>query len=1523
MSLTDMIITVHVNASIFSPISIALNVTPTATVDWTNSGVFAPGLTYTYTVSGSYIISIRGATQFNYSATLNEYLIEVVQWGLGITDYSTAFQNCPNNFTLPSTQLTGVTLMNSMFQGCQAFNQPVYFDTSIVENMAFMFYNCSIFNQPISFDTSNVTTMAYMFQGCILFNQPITMSIQGLTPGTSGSLSPSLYNIFYQCGMDITNYSATLIAWAAQTPNYINVIEVSGPLGNYIPHSIDANNAYVELTSTPPVGHGWSITDGGSTTDMIITVNVPATTTITLNVDPTATVDWTNSGVFAPGLTYTYTVGNYTISIRGATRFNYSDTLNPHLTSVVQWGDGITDYSNAFQYCLNNFTLPLTPLTGVTNMILMFQGCYVFNQPISFDTSQVTNMLGMFYECSVFNQPISFDTSQVTSMEAMFQGCIAFNQSISFDTSQVENMQYMFFDCLVFNQPISFDTSLVENMQYMFFGCGVFNQPLSFDTSLVTTMAAMFQQCFAFNQPISFDTSNVTTMAYMFQQCFVFNQPISFDTSNVTTMAYMFQQCYNFNQTITMSIQGLTPGTSGSLSPSLQNIFYHGGMDITNYSATLMAWAAQTPNYINVGEVSDSLGNYIPHSIDANNAYVELTSTPLVGHGWSITDGGSNTDMIITVNVLTTTSITLNVNPTATVDWTNSTVFTSGLTHTYTVGNYTISIRGATQFNYSATLSPHLTSVVQWGSITDYSTAFQNCPNYFTLPLTQLTSVTLMNGMFRGCSAFNRPISFDTSLVTTMADMFYECSVFNQPISFDTSQVTIMTAMFQGCIAFNQPISFDTSQVTTMASMFYECSVFDQPISFDTSQVTSMEAMFEGCIAFNQPISFDTSLVTTMGAMFQGCSVFNQPVNFNTSQVTIMTAMFQGCIVFNRPISFDTSLVTNMAIMFQGCNAFNQPISFDLSLVENMQNMFQNCTSLNSTISFTNTSLVENISFMFIGCYVFNQPIFFDTSNVTTMESMFEQCYNFNQTITMSIQGLTPGTSGSLSPSLQNIFYHGGMDITNYSATLMAWAAQTPNYINVGEVSDSLGNYIPHSIDANNAYVELTSTPLVGHGWSITDGGSNTDMIITVNVLTTTSITLNVNPTATVDWTNSTVFTSGLTHTYTVGNYTISIRGATQFNYSATLSPHLTGVVQWGGITDYSTAFQNCPNNFTLPLTPLTGVTNMQGMFQGCSAFNRSISFDTSLVTTMAAMFQGCTLFNQPLSFDTSLVTTMAAMFQGCTLFNQPLSFDTIQVTTMDSMFQYAVSFARPLNTWKLNSLVSMNQIFTRCGFNQSIYSATLNGWASQSMYLQLNVNVGTVSNSNNALICHTNAVQAYNLLIGLGWSILDGGDCTNAPCFLKGTHILTPNGYVRIEKLYAGDLVLTHDGRKVPICKMHRSHPTPSPITLPYCIPKGTPIHSRKCLDDLYLSPEHAILIHSNKMVAMKYTTFQQVKLQSIHYYHIILPNYYTDTLIANGIVCESYSSAKKYNLHDGKYRTLISPYTYYNLIEPSQYIM
>jgi hypothetical protein len=49
-----------------------------------------------------------------------------------------------------------------------------------------------------------------------------------------------------------------------------------------------------------------------------------------------------------------------------------------------------------------------------------------------------------------------------------------------------------------------------------------------------------------------------------------------------------------------------------------------------------------------------------------------------------------------------------------------------------------------------------------------------------------------MWGMFAGASAFDQPLSFDTSRVTTMNALLLEAKAVNPPLSFDTSRVTEM-----------------------------------------------------------------------------------------------------------------------------------------------------------------------------------------------------------------------------------------------------------------------------------------------------------------------------------------------------------------------------------------------------------------------------------------------------------------------------------------------------------------------------------------------------------------------------------------------------------------------------------------------------------------------------------------------------------------------------------------------------------
>ena len=139
-------------------------------------------------------------------------------------------------------------------------------------------------------------------------------------------------------------------------------------------------------------------------------------------------------------------------------------------------------------------------------------------------------------------------------------------------------------------------------------------------------------------------------------------------------------------------------------------------------------------------------------------------------------------------------------------------------------------------------------------------------------------------------------------------------------------------------------------------------------------------------------------------------------------------------------------------------------------------------------------------------------------------------------------------------------------------------------------------------------------------------------------------------------------------------------------------------------------------------------------------------------------------------------------------------------------------------------------------------------------------------------------------------------------PCFPAGTRILTAAGYKTVESLVQGELVLTADGRQVPV-KIYGKHlPETTTVTAPFRIPKGT----FGLANDLVLSPDHAFQIRKGlwmlpKRAALLSDRVEQIGVGApVTYYHLECPQYLRDNLVVDGTVVESYGGKTK------------SPYTY-----------
>ena len=155
-------------------------------------------------------------------------------------------------------------------------------------------------------------------------------------------------------------------------------------------------------------------------------------------------------------------------------------------------------------------------------------------------------------------------------------------------------------------------------------------------------------------------------------------------------------------------------------------------------------------------------------------------------------------------------------------------------------------------------------------------------------------------------------------------------------------------------------------------------------------------------------------------------------------------------------------------------------------------------------------------------------------------------------------------------------------------------------------------------------------------------------------------------------------------------------------------------------------------------------------------------------------------------------------------------------------------------------------------------------------------------------------------------WSYsLDGGGSGGVgisgsyiPCFLEGTKILTTKGYKNVERLDPKkDKLLDKDNKPLQFLDLQTYSQENNGKQYPYKIPSGSELSADyKCICDLYLTYNHCVYLpHLDKfapVASMKHLKEDKTLTQKkFTYYHVFTENYFNDTLMANGIPCESHS--------------------------------
>lgn len=144
---------------------------------------------------------------------------------------------------------------------------------------------------------------------------------------------------------------------------------------------------------------------------------------------------------------------------------------------------------------------------------------------------------------------------------------------------------------------------------------------------------------------------------------------------------------------------------------------------------------------------------------------------------------------------------------------------------------------------------------------------------------------------------------------------------------------------------------------------------------------------------------------------------------------------------------------------------------------------------------------------------------------------------------------------------------------------------------------------------------------------------------------------------------------------------------------------------------------------------------------------------------------------------------------------------------------------------------------------------------------------------------------------------VFEGGSMTYA-CFLKGTHIATPDGEKTVESLVAGDKVITASGGVATVKWLgHRTLyksriPAKDAVRAFPILIKKDAIANNVPHADLIVSPGHHLEFNGALVPAMMLvngqTIIQQFERRSFEYFHVELEQF--DIILAEGVPAESY---------------------------------
>lgn len=335
---------------------------------------------------------------------------------------------------------------------------------------------------------------------------------------------------------------------------------------------------------------------------------------------------------------------------------------------------------------------------------------------------------------------------------------------------------------------------------------------------------------------------------------------------------------------------------------------------------------------------------------------------------------------------------------------------------------------------------------------------------------------------------------------------------------------------------------------------------------------------------------------------------------------------------------------------------------------------------------------------------------------------------------------------------------------------------------------------------------------------------------------------------------------AGITGT---GTIVISDNG----RYGATTASGVT-ITPTGGTLDNTNAL-NAQNN----LTTLVGDLNTIATNIGTTSYSGTATGATST-------FYSGTVYRSPIATAIEIGDNATLVFDGS--------------GNLDAQFfihgRTAITFAGTSNSITLQNGAQSKNIFWWADTG-----ITLNGVLPKGTYI-----AGT------AVTLTGNTLDVSGNLFAQGTLVSIVGPTLITPlCYLKGSKILTENGYKLVEDLKEGDLVVSkgkiinnesyeieEDSLLKPIKWIGKFNIYNfNTDSFPICI-QANALGDNLPLEDLFVSPGHRFLLDGKMICARDLvngtTIFQDININSIEYYHFELLEH--SSVIANGVLTESY---------------------------------